>query len=73
MEYVYAVTSAGRLLGLFDSFRHAQDSLLLTYSARPERLTLCHASDLLAEYVDEDSKEFVRIERQWVHTGLQHL
>ena len=73
MHHVYAVTRAGRLLGLFDTFRHAQDSLLFTYSARPERLTLCHASELLAEYADEDSKEFVRIERQWVYTSLQHL
>lgn len=73
MEYIYAVTQAGRLLGLFDTLRRAQDSLLFTYSARPERLTLCHASPLLAEYVDEDSKEFVRIERQWVHNSLRRL
>lgn len=74
MDCVFLVTSANISLGIFTKYSDAVDSIILSYSSKPDSLTYCLSDGYgFAEYLDEDTKEYVRVERMNLYNKVNHL
>jgi hypothetical protein len=74
MTFVHTITIGGRLAGIFYSYEIARKSVMLTYSACPERLVPHKSTPNVEEtWIDAETKEYIRLSSEQVLYGINHL